>query len=515
MSLVSEEYDSGEEQTYSFKKKVVEIAPKVDIETYDTVQLGPSHPRKKTTLTDAQHLGGNIESWTINDYNFNKQMKTFDVMGYAVDPSTAQILGDKQKYKELNGADIYDKVSRKKPKREERGDPADPVNYKGPWAAFEGDSLGKISAPTQEEVAASTIATAKTEVVDREQVEPGKERTLFHGIELHDYLGRTYWNVPNDIDVDLSGEGMLDVSYLPKKLLHTWTDHSKALSRVRLLPNSGHILLSASMDAKMKIFDVYHDRKCLRTIWGHNMGVRDIEFNSDGKKFLSAGYDKFVKLWDTETGQCIQHISLPGIPYCIKFHPDPNMEHIFFAGCSDNRVRQWDMKSGVLEREYSQHLDSVNSITFLENDKFFTTSDDKTMRVWEIGKSLSVKYIAEPLMLASPSAVLHPNHKNILVQSYDNSVLTFNASDKFKKHQKRFKGHILGGFGCQIATSPDGKFLMSGDSTGNMWFWDYESSRIARKMKAHDKVVIDCAWHPKEPSKIVTASWDSTIKLWR
>ena len=35
-----------------------------------------------------------------------------------------------------------------------------------------------------------------------------------------------------------------------------------------------------------------------------------------------------------------------------------------------------------------------------------------------------------------------------------------------------------------------------------------------RKIKAHDKVCIDAKWHPIEPSRVATASWDGTIKYW-
>ena len=41
---------------------------------------------------------------------------------------------------------------------------------------------------------------------------------------------------------------------------------------------------------------------------GHKQAVRDITFNNSGTEFLSCGYDRYCKLWDTETGMVYSNI---------------------------------------------------------------------------------------------------------------------------------------------------------------------------------------------------------------
>lgn len=47
-----------------------------------------------------------------------------------------------------------------------------------------------------------------------------------------------------------------------------------------------------------------------------------------------------MKLWDTETGQCLKRFSNGKIPYVIRFHPDQDKQHIFLAGMSDKKIVQ-------------------------------------------------------------------------------------------------------------------------------------------------------------------------------
>jgi len=96
----------------------------------------------------------------------------------------------------------------------------------------------------------------------------------------------------------------------------------------------------------------------------------------------------------------------------------------------------------------------------------------------------------------------------------DNQILVYSTDNFRQNRKKRFAGHSVAGYACQIGFSPDGKWISSGDSSGNVVFWDWKTGRIKSRLKAHDKVVIAHEWLPHETSKVITASWDGLIKLW-
>ena len=171
-------------------------------------------------------------------------------------------------------------------------------------------------------------------------------------------------------------EGEEHKCFTPKKCIHRYTGHTKGVQAIAFFPGYGHLLLSASMDGSVKIWDVNGGRGQRRTYQGHSAAVRDVQFSNDGKQFLSAGYDRFIRQWDTETGQCIATFTNRKMPYCAKYYPVDN--NMFLCGCSDNRVVQYDARSGEVVQEYNHHLGPVNTVLFVDdNQRFVSTSDDK------------------------------------------------------------------------------------------------------------------------------------------
>lgn len=142
-----------------------------------------------------------------------------------------------------------------------------------------------------------------------------------------------------------------------------------------------------------------------------------------------------------------------------------------------------------------------------------------------------MKYIADPTMHSMPAVTPAPNAKWLACQSMDNKIVIFSALNRFKINRKKtFTGHMVAGYACQLDFSPDmrlvshcrwiglivefSSYLVSGDADGKCYVWDWKTTQLYKKWKAHENVCISVLWHPHEPSKLMTAGWDGVIKYW-
>ncbi|KAL4605604.1 hypothetical protein ACB092_09G041600 [Castanea dentata] len=480
--------------------------------------VGPAHPYTKDGIAQGMHNHklGFVEDASVEPFIFDEQYYTFHKYGYAPDPSASagnNYVGDLDALQKNDAIFVYNipqheqkkrKIEKKETEKEEEKlenhnevehqNPASETwlmkNRKSPWA---GKKEGLQTELTEEQKYAEEYAKKKGEERERggEKGEILPDKSTFHGKEERDYQGRSWIAPPKDAKANN------DHCYIPKRLAHAWSGHTKGVSTIRFIPKQGHLILSAGMDTKVKIWDVFNSGKCMRTYVGHSKAVRDIWFCNDGTKFLTAGYDKNIKYWDTETGQVISTFSTGKIPYVVRLNPDDDKQSILLAGMSDKKIVQWDMNTGQVAQEYDQHLGAVNTITFVDNNRrFVTSSDDKSLRVWEFGIPV----------------VIYTNY--LAAQSLDNQILTYSMRDRFELNKEKiFSGHIVAGYACQVNFSRDGRFIMSGDGEGKCWFWDWKTRKV-RNLKCHEGVCIGCEWHPLEQSKVATCGWDGLIKYW-
>ncbi|EFN53026.1 hypothetical protein CHLNCDRAFT_32300 [Chlorella variabilis] len=482
--------------------------------------VGPLHHNQKN-LTQAlrNHRAGHVEDANLASYSFDEQYNTFQAQGVAHDPEGTGVV----RHRDLvagKGADLFpaakEAAAGKQAAKRQKTDgeakqqqPFDPSQVRArrrpqPWAEKEAE----VVALTEEQK--EYMAQIKAEKAEKAGVVPEPtENTVWHGKAETDYQGRSWIEAPKDAGKRKDAEQC----FLPKRHIHTWSGHSKGVNAIRFFPHTGHLLLSAGLDGQIKIWDVGSHRKCMRTYMGHTKGVKDIWFSNDGRRFVSTGYDKKIRYWDTETGQILNTVGEGKMSYCVRLHPEE--QHIVMAGTQDKKIQQWDLNTGDMVQSYDYHLAAVNTVTFIDqNRRFVSTSDDKTIRMWEYGIQAQAKYIADPSMHAISYACTSPNDKWWVGQSMDNQIVTYSA-DRLKPNKKKtFKGHLVAGYACQVAFSWDSRFIMSGDGEGKLFVWDWKTTKIVRSMRCHDQVLIGCEWHPLETSKVATCSWDGLIKYW-
>lgn len=455
-----------------------------------------------------------------------------------------------------------------KRKRETKGDSGivyGAGSYKGPWAKYEERQIDSDSGE-EIEVEVSDDDEEGVEVVYEEDSiapVPGKaatlagtayadvaaerETTTFEGSSQYDYQGRTYMHVPRDLEgVDLTTEfeNLNLKCYHPKRSIHTFRQqgqaqaHDRPVTQLRFFPDSGHLLLSSAADGMVKLWDVYHKRELLRSYRGHSKSVVDVDFSPDGTHFLTASFDRQLKLWDTETGQCTGRYSTGVTPHVARWHPDTPSGGDFIAGMHDNKIVQFDPRapgtsgsstgpSSSSDRDrskpvqtYDHHLGPINTLIFTdENRRFISTSDDKSLRAWDYNIPVPVKLIAEPDLFPLTAVAAHPTKPSLLYQSSDNTVRVYNTSAERTlraNRKKEFRGHHNAGYRISLAVSPDGGIIGSGDGQGGLVFWDWKTCKLWQRLAASDKgaAVAACAWHPRESSKVVSGDNDGVIKYW-
>lgn len=391
-----------------------------------------------------------------------------------------------------------------------------------------------------EEKAAEEETSAQERLVERKMAHllppkasdaPISPSTTFHGSAEFDYKGQFWMAAPAGLgslraDIAATGETMSHKKCLvPTKCVHRCANaHEKGVHRIRLFPVTGHLLLSAGLDGKCKVFrfnEAANALQLMRTYIGHSAAVRDVQFNRNGKQFVSASFDRYLRLWDTESGRVIQTFTNRKVPYVVQFYPFD--DRYFVAGCSDNKIVCYDTQSGNITQEYNHHLAPVNAIVFVVEDeaagmtKMVSSSDDKKVLVWEWDIGVPIKYISDPSMHSIPCLINHPTERCFVGQSLDNTIVVFQSGGKFSlQRKKKFSGHVVSGYACEMAISPDGRFLTSGDGNGCLWFWDWKRHAILQKYRAHTNgPTICCVWHPLERSVVFTCGWDGTIKVWK
>ncbi|KAI2601806.1 dynein regulator [Hypoxylon sp. NC1633] len=197
------------------------------------------------------------------------------------------------------------------------------------------------------------------------------------------------------------------------KNIRTLPGHDHSVSAVRFIPSgaagapsSGNLLVSASRDKTLRIWDV-STGYCVKTIRGHADWVRDVCPSPDGRYLLSCGNDQTTRLWDISLANPESKLTLVGHEHtveCCTLAPPATYQYLaqlaglkrpppasstaeFMAtGSRDKSICIWDARGNCIKTLVG-HDNWVRALVFHPGGKYLlSVSDDRTLRCWDLAQ---------------------------------------------------------------------------------------------------------------------------------
>ena len=254
--------------------------------------------------------------------------------------------------------------------------------------------------------------------------------------------------------------------------------------------------MSGSTDEAVILWDV---RTCrpMRILPAHGDPVHGVDFSSDGTLVVSCSSDGLIRIWDTQSGQCLRTFfheevggGRPGV-LGIKF--TPNARYVA-AWTGDGVVRLWDYVGG---RDAGGGR--ARCVKTYQSDGFKVA---KYSLFGAFGSYVVDRTAERDDVMDMP-----------ILDDQTDGVEDMERRVEKLEEEKREQEDML-----QEQTKA---FLVSGSEDGGIILWDVVSKEVMQRLdednsgkRGHNGVVFGVDTHPSR-KEIVSCGQDKTVRIWR
>ncbi|MBD0262195.1 MAG: protein kinase [Tolypothrix sp. Co-bin9] len=278
------------------------------------------------------------------------------------------------------------------------------------------------------------------------------------------------------------------------------------VSEMAFSPN-GNYLVTASLDNTVRVLKASSDNKQV-ACEKHDNGVVAVKLSPDeGKIIATASLDGKVGLWNMNTDgsisllQFLEHEKSPVV--ALSFSPKGNYLATATAGGS---VRVWDTKT-FQEIKLIPYNEYVRAISFSHDENYLAIVGlTNKVHLWEWQVDKPVPIPNEVVSLAfSPKDGKYLATTDAKGNAQVRDITTFNV----------VKTVNLKTYPTTFNFSPEGKDLLfiGVDKKAKLWKWEKYDTTIPLEDKPNNKVVA-VAFSPKDGKYIATASANGIVTVW-
>jgi tRNA A-37 threonylcarbamoyl transferase component Bud32 len=261
----------------------------------------------------------------------------------------------------------------------------------------------------------------------------------------------------------------------------------------------------------------------IRRFEGHIEPVHALAVSRDGRRAITGGWDKTVRVWDLDKGRETRSWSVRDLTrranhaiYAVALSPNKKFA---LAGSRQGAVWLWDVETG--QEQWRHDIPLVNtvgvtSVAFSpDGQSALVGGGDGCARLWQISPWKEVRCLKHSQKEKCWSVCFSPDGGQAVTSGGTEPgesgavVRLWNLQTGEEVHC--FKGHREG-LWCTVI-SPDGRYILSAGFDSVLRLWDTQTGTEIRRFNGHTEHVTCVAFSP-DGRRVLSTSNDKTIRLW-
>ena len=279
----------------------------------------------------------------------------------------------------------------------------------------------------------------------------------------------------------------------------------------------GSILAASTSDGEIRLWRADGSQP-LSILKGHSKLVWALAGNSQSAEqvqIASGGEDGSVRLWQ-RLNEASEHwgsklvYQSTDIVRTVAFHPAGQ----WLGSAGDDRVvRLWHTQTGAAVARLHGHVGGITSLAFSPDGRWLAScADDRTVRLWDMHSFETASVVLCELPENTPTfwcLAFSPDGDTLASGTLDGNLWLWSMPDKTVRRSRSAHSTTI----SALSFSADGTCLATASGDGGIRIWDTRTLKLTRQLRGHTKWVSAIAFHPSTRA-LASTSLDNTVCVW-